>query len=195
VQPAAAPPAPVYAPPAPAPAPSIPASFVAERDAQAKRLAELEAKLAERTKGDDDVKATLAALNEKLQLTEREKKQLAEQRRDERIIAELKVAALRHGAVDEEDLVALVRNHLTVGEDGRVVAASDPKIDADTFVKSFLERKPHLARPRVAQGSGASPVSPAGVAGTPALDLTTEAGRTEFVRASTLRTLAPRGRS
>jgi hypothetical protein len=182
--PAPARPAPTHAAPAshaatPA-APAVPSQFLAELDrARAEREA-ARAELAKRDAAEAETKALLAQLQEKVALTEREREALAAARTADRIRYEARMAAAEHGAVDPDDVVDLVTRGLKVDADRVVAADGTPVAD---FVKGYLAKKPHLARARVAGGSGASPFPPAGGAGAPAPpDLGTAEGMTAYAR-------------
>jgi hypothetical protein len=179
--PATAPARPHVAAPAQTAAPAaMPAAFLAELDRERAEAAALRAELAKRTKAEDETKGLLAQLQEKVALTEREREALAVARERDRIRYEARMAASEHGAVDPDDVVKLISDELRVVE-GKVVGADNAPVG--DFVKGLLAKKPHLARARVAGGSGASPFPPAGGAGAPAPpDLGTAEGMTAYAR-------------
>jgi hypothetical protein len=167
--------------PAPVVNPSgIPLDLYERERAERSRLeAEFKKLAAER----EEAKGLLAQLTEKVSLSEKERAKLAEERRADRIRYEARMAAVEHGAIDPDDVVSLIGGRLTIGEDGKVVAADETKAEVGAFVRGFLEKKSHLARPRTAQGSGAPPF-PAVAPSAPGTrhDLRTSDGATAALR-------------
>lgn len=182
--------------------PAVPTEFLAQleraklesaqRDAEAKKLAAVL----------EEQKALIAQLNEKAALSDKQRAELEGARRAEKIRYEARQAAMAHGAVDPDDVVALIAGALAVTDAGAVVTAGDNPQAVDAFVKAYLEKKPHLARARTAAGSGASPFpAPAGAAAAAtaaqparAYDLTTREGATASLRdAINLRLAAANG--
>lgn len=172
--------------PAPAPAPSIPVQVIDEIAAARKAVAEREAELAKRDALLEEMKANLAKMTEQVGLTEREKAKIADERKAEAIRAAVRMAAIEHQAIDPDDVVDLLARKFDRAEDGRVVA-DDGKTDPSAYVKDWLAKKPAYAKPRVAQGAGASPF-PVPAPGQPApVDMSTPAGLTRLVRMMTYR--------
>ncbi len=196
-----------------APAPAPPSSYTAstpsgvpvdaynrERDRAAQAEAALTATQAELKKYaalNEETKASVTRLSEAHNVTEASRKKLEDDHRALRISTAVRVAAMEHGAVDPEDVVSLLASRFTLNDAGNAVTADDTKEPVAAAVKSFLERKPHLARARVAQGSGASPFpQPAPIAAAPVQhDMRTREGATASLRDMIFRAkgLAPDG--
>jgi hypothetical protein len=196
--PAAPAPTPVAAPSAPATHAAQPAASPSTREIVAPALlSELErarseaaafrAELAKRDKADEETKATLAQLNEKVQLTEKQKTDHEAQRRKDRVREAVRVAAVKHDAVSEAQLLKLLDGDLTVDEKGEPVSAADPKVGAEEYVKKFLQDNPHLRKSRASAGSGASPFPAQSAPQAPRVDLSTNEGLTAYARGLTHR--------
>lgn len=145
-----------------------PAIDPVEYETLRRKLAELESATAQR---------------EKETLAEREARAAAERERDRvRVESRVQALAAKHRVVETAlaDFVETASNRLTI-KDGRIVSATDPAQDAETFVESFLKERPHLLAPRVAPGAGSHPYA-ATPAGAPALDLKTNEGLTALAR-------------
>ncbi len=122
-----------------------------------KRAEAFQAELKARDVRELETKTTLAKLQEQILMSEADKKTLAAARAADRVEAEIKAAAIKHSAVNEAQVYKLVADELALAEDGKsVVLKADPKINADTYVKSFLDTNAHLAKPKVGTGSGAT---------------------------------------
>ncbi|HEY6017961.1 MAG TPA: hypothetical protein VIU16_14335 [Gaiellaceae bacterium] len=155
---------------------------MAEQEAAARKA--LEAKLAE-------FEATAAKLTEQVGLSARQAAELAAQRRAEAIRNAAAMAAVKHGAISETQLVKLVLDELDE-VDGAVVSKADPKVSAEDHVAAYLKANPHLAKPKVATGSGATGFAGAApAAGAPTFDLRTAEGLTQYARYLTY----PRGQA
>lgn len=74
--------------------------------------------------------------------------------------------AAEAGAINAEQVHALVSADLDVADDGRVIVRNDPRADARQHVARFLAGNLHLLRPVVAGGGAGSPatVQPPGAA-------------------------------
>lgn len=96
----------------------------------------------------------------------REQSLIAELRKD-RVRGQIIAAATRAGAVDPEDLAALLEGRVAMGDDFKTSirdvkdatrealnAEGDP-MSIDELVTDFLGKKPHLARPAEGEGSNA----------------------------------------
>jgi hypothetical protein len=167
-----------------APAPTISAQVIEEIAAARKQAADeanarkaLEAQL-------EELKATVAKANEQVGLSAKQTAELAAQRSAERKRAALEMAAVKHGAVSESQLVKLLADDVDEA-DGKVFVRGKPELDADALVAGFLKANPHMAKARVAQGSGATPFpggAPAGAGAAPQFDLKTDEGLTQYAR-------------
>lgn len=102
----------------------------------------------------------------------------------EKIRSALSAAASKANAVDPDEIVELVINRGARIDGDRVVfgQGADAK-DADAFVTSYVESKPHLRKSApVAQGSGAPPTAATGAPPAPVKhDLKTKEGATAAV--------------
>ncbi len=137
----------------PAPVPlaapgTVPADMVsaADYDKLRRMLAE------ERTKSS----AQFAAQTKELDGLKGKLEKQSELSRTEKIRAAAMASAAKYAAPDAvEDVVELIAGRLQMSDAGLVVSREDPTQDSETYVKAYLDKKPHLAAPRVAQGSGA----------------------------------------
>jgi hypothetical protein len=137
-----------------------PSAMPSQSTVPAEILAELSALRAEkdaRAKTDEETKASLAKLQDALALTAKEKAELTEAHRRTKIDTAVRLAAMEAGAIDPDDVTTLLAGRFTFDEKGGVILADETKAKAIDAVKSFLEKKPHLAGRKVAGGSGASP--------------------------------------
>jgi len=163
--------------------PSVPTEYLEKLAKAEQQAAAFAAELKKRDAADAEIKQQLAALTEKTQTTEAEKKQLAADRRAEKLRYELRQAAMLE-AIDPDDVVALTLGAFTVNEQGQVVSTEATPRDPAAYLKDFLAKKPHLAKPKVAPGTGASPFPAAApqAPGARAFDLTTAEGLTAYAR-------------
>lgn len=164
-------------------------AYNAERSSHeqtAARLRQLESELRKRDALAEESKATLAKFTEQVGGLTNESKRLAEENRALKISSAVRVAAIEAGAVDPEDVVALTLGRFTLDESGNVIAADETKSPVKAALKAWLEKKPHLARPRVAVGSGASPFPAAApsVTAPQTFDLRTSEGATAALHAA-----------
>lgn len=170
------------------PAPTVPVEYLQQLERLKLEAASAQAELKKRDASAEETKVALAALTAQLATSDAQKAELAASRKAEKIRYEARQAAMQHGAIDPDDVVALVSAGLTVTEAGDVVTAGDAPVKAGDFIKSFLEKKPHLAGRKVAQGSGASPFP----TGAPNIDppvqfdMQTREGATAALRAAIL---------
>jgi hypothetical protein len=173
---------------------SLPKDLFDEMVKLRQEIAARDAELAKRDKLAEETKASVAKLTEQVALTESQKKELEATRRAESIRTALKLAAMEHQAIDPDEVIALTASQFTVADDGSVVTAGSNPQPASAFVKSFLEKKPHLAKPRVATGSGASPYPAAApnAEPTPVFDIRTPEGATAMLRHNLQKFIRPR---
>jgi hypothetical protein len=153
------------------------AQYEAMKNERDKMAAERESLL----KAQEELKAAAASVNEKFTQTEAQAKQLAEKNRAITIQSAVRLAAMEAGAIDPDDVTTLLSGRFTLDESGAVITADDTKAKALDAVKSFLEKKPHLAGRKVANGSGASPFPAQSAPSAPKLDLNSREGATAYV--------------
>lgn len=178
-----------------APASSFDATVLNRLDAERARADQAEARLraleAEARKRDEteaQTKAKLAEVTASLSTTAAERAQIETARKSDLIKFETKTAA--KDAIDADEVYALVSGMLVVNDQtGRVVSKDDPTKGVDQVVREFLEKKPHLARSKVAAGTGAPmfPQAAPTAGGAPTFDLTTQPGATAALNASLAR--------
>lgn len=89
-------------------------------------------------------KSELEKLMERAEKAERERDEIAKKATQQQVKSAIVAEASRQGAIDPEDIVALIDLSSVVGEDGQIQAV-------DEAVKSLLEAKPHLAGSRTPQ--------------------------------------------
>jgi hypothetical protein len=154
------------------------AQYEALKSERDKMAAERESLL----KAQEELKAAAASVNEKFTQTEAQAKQLTEKNRSITIQSAVRLAAMEAGAIDPDDVTALIASKFTLDDAGAVITADDTKASAKDAVKSFLEKKPHLAGRKVAGGSGASPFPAQSAPSTQKFDLSTREGATAFAR-------------
>ncbi len=127
---------------------TVPADMVsaADYDKLRRMLAE------ERTKSS----AQFAAQTKELDGLKGKLEKSAADSRSEKIRSAAMAAAGKFAAPDAiEDVVELIASRLQMNDAGLIVSREDPTQDSETYVKAYLDKKPHLAAARVAQGSGA----------------------------------------
>ena len=86
-------------------------------------------------------KSELEKLAERAERAEAERDQIAETARQQKVRAAVIAEASRQGAIDPEDIVALLSSKSLVNDDGEVEGV-------DAAVSELLESKPHLAGSR-----------------------------------------------
>jgi hypothetical protein len=146
-----------------------------ERDAARAELDKL-------SKAGEETKATVAKLTEQVQLTEKQRAEIESQRKADRVREAVRVAAIKHDAVSEAQVLKLLDGELVLDEQGAVVAKSDPKLGAEDYMKKFLADNPHLRQSRAASGSGASPFPAQSAPQAMRVDLSTNEGLTAYAR-------------
>lgn len=114
---------------------------------------QLQAKAAKLDEIEAANKSELEKLMERAERAERERDEVAKKATQQAVKSAIVAEASRQGAIDPEDIVALIDVSSVVDEDGNVS-------DVAAAVKSLLEAKPHLAGTRtpkpVDQGARAS---------------------------------------
>lgn len=187
--PAAAPPAqpslPLAQPAARGEREVIPPALMAEIQRLQQERDAFRAEVEKRAKADEETKATVAKLNEQVALTERQKAEIEAQRKADRIREAVRVAAIKHDAVSEAQVLKLLDGELALDEQGAVVSKADPKLGAEDFVRKFLADNSHLRRSRAASGSGASPFPAQSAPQALRIDLSTNEGLTAYARSLT----------
>jgi hypothetical protein len=172
---------------APAASPTIPMQVIDELAASRKTATDEAAARKALEAEREEMKATLAKMQEQIGLSDRQKAELAAKNRAEAIRNAATLAAVKHGAVSESQVVKLILDELDE-VDGKVVSKADAKVAADDYVAAFLKANPHMQKTKVAQGSGASPFPSAAPSATPVkYDLSTADGLTAYARAATYR--------
>lgn len=129
---------------------------------------------------DNEVKATVAKLQEEVSLSESQKKELEAKRSQDKITNEVKLSALKHGAKYADDVVRLTSSEFAVVND-KVVVAAKPELSAEDHIKAWLDQRPEYKVAQVQQGSGTPPF-PGTAPATRVLDLSTSEGKTAFAR-------------
>lgn len=89
--------------------------------------------------------------------------------------------ATEAGAVNAEQVHALVAGDLDVADDGRVIVRNDPRADARQHVARFLAANLHLLRPVVPGGGAGSPAVVQAPGAAQALNPHTREGGTQVV--------------
>jgi hypothetical protein len=85
--------------------------------------------------------------------------------------------------VSEHQVAKLILDDVDIDEAGAFVKRGDPKTKAEDFVAAYMKDNAHLAKPKTAKGSGASPFPAAAPsAPTDPIDLSTAEGMTRYVR-------------
>lgn len=154
------------------------AQFEAMKAENAKMVAEREAFV----KAQEELKTAATKVQEQFTQTEAQVKALAEANRSMKITNAVRLAAMEAGAIDPDDVTTLLSGRFTIAEDGlTVITADDTKAKAVDAVKSFLEKKPHLAGRKVAGGSGASPFPAQTAPTSKPFDFSTREGATAYV--------------
>jgi len=163
-----------------APPPAVPAQ---PQGPTTEEFSTLRAKLAEFEASDTKSRAKIDEL-------EQDRKRIAEAHNRERIRFTALNLAERAGAVNAEQVVRLLVDDFSLTEAGEVVTTADPKIGAETHIKTFLDANAHFRKPQVAAGSGASPFPASAPGAAPKADLTTDAGLTDYARQLTHQAVA-----
>lgn len=164
--------------------PAVPTEYLQKLAAAEQRAAAVEAenKRLAALAAERDEKLVQMADEAKMGKAERER---VERETRERIIrTDLRSLATELDAIVADDVVALAYSQFAIDETGKLVPASDPKADARAHLKAFLDKRPHMLRPKVAQGSGATGFTgqPPAAGEAPRFDLTTAEGMTAYAR-------------
>lgn len=89
-------------------------------------------------------KSELEKLVERAEKAERERDEIAQRATQQQVKSAIVSEASRQGAIDPEDIVALIDSASVLGEDGEIT-------NVEQAVRSLLEAKPHLSGPRTPQ--------------------------------------------